>query len=43
MVRNDYCPDISVDPETYEVFVEGKKISCEPVKTVCLAQKYYFR
>ena len=43
MVRNNACPDIKVDPETYEVFVDGEKITCEPVESVCLGQKYYFR
>lgn len=43
MVRNDYLPDIKVDPETYKVYVDGEHITCEPVEEVCLCQKYFFR
>ena len=43
MVRNDFCPEIEVDPETYVVKVNGKPITCEPVSVVPLGQKYYFR
>ena len=43
MVRNDYLPKISVDPETYRVYVDGEHITCEPVDEVCLCQRYYFR
>ncbi|AWB84298.1 urease subunit alpha [Corynebacterium liangguodongii] len=37
---NDATPDIAVDPETYEVTVDGERISCEPAKTVPLARRY---
>ncbi|AQL43757.1 urease subunit alpha [Halorientalis sp. IM1011] len=41
MVRNDYCPDdIEVDPETFEVTVDGDVISCEPAEEIPLAQRY---
>ena len=43
MVRNDYLPNITVDPETYKVYVDGEHITCEPVDEVCLCQRYYFR
>lgn len=43
MVRNDYCPNIKIDPETYEVTVDGKHLTCEPISEVCLGQRYYFR
>jgi urease alpha subunit len=34
-------PNIEVDPETYEVRVEGKAITCEPAKVLPLAQRYF--
>lgn len=43
MVRNNVCPDIKVDPETYKVYIDGEHITCEPIETVCLGQKYFFR
>lgn len=43
MIRNSLCPHIEVDPETYKVYANGKRIICDPVKKVCLGQKYYFR
>ncbi|MFV0527303.1 MAG: urease subunit alpha [Lachnospiraceae bacterium] len=43
MIHNDFCPEIYVDPETYAVYVNGSKISCEPLQVLPLAQKYYFR
>lgn len=43
MIRNSYCPDIRIDPETYEVFVNGELVTCEPAKVLPLAQKYFFR
>lgn len=43
MMFNNYCPDIRIDPETYEVFVGEELITCEPAKILPLAQKYFFR
>jgi urease subunit alpha len=41
MVHNSYCPeDITIDPETYEVKINGEHITCEPVKEVSLGQRY---
>ena len=40
MVLNDYLPNITIDPETYEVKIDGIKISCEPAKKLPLAQLY---
>ena len=41
MVRNDYCPDdITVDPETFEVRVDGDVVTCEPATEIPLAQRY---
>ena len=41
MHYNDYCPDdIDIDPETFEVEVDGEVIACEPSEEVPLAQRY---
>lgn len=41
MIHNDTTPDIEVNPENYEVKVDGKKITCEPLKVAPLAQRYF--
>ena len=41
MVRNSATPNIEVDPETYEVRVDGAVITCEPAKSLPLAQRYF--
>lgn len=41
MVMNDATPVIGVDPETYEVRVDGEHITCRPVKELSLAQRYF--
>ena len=43
MMYNNYCPNIKIDPETYQVFVDNELITCEPAKVLPLAQKYFFR
>lgn len=40
MKFNDRTPDIQVDPETYEVRVDGEAVSCEPAEKLPLAQMY---
>jgi len=41
MHYNDYCPDdIEIDPETFEVRVDGEVVSAEPSEEVSLAQRY---
>jgi urease subunit alpha len=40
MVLNDWQPDISVDPQTYEVRADGELLTCEPATTLPLAQLY---
>lgn len=41
MLHNSYCPDsITIDPETYEVKINGEHITCEPAKELSLAQRY---
>ena len=41
MIHNHATPDIKVDPETYEVRVDGKLITCEPARVLPLAQRYF--
>ena len=41
MKLNDFCPNIEVNPETYEVRVNGDVITCEPAKTLPMAQRYF--
>ena len=41
MVLNDYAPEISVDPETYEVRADGELLTCEPARELPLAQRYF--
>ena len=30
-----------MDPETYEVRVDGEKVTCEPVDVLPMAQRYF--
>jgi urease subunit alpha len=41
MIHNDYLPNIEVDPETYEVRVDGEHITCEPATTLPMTQRYF--
>jgi urease subunit alpha len=41
MRLNHEVPEIDVNPETYEVRVDGKLITCEPFEEVALAQRYF--
>jgi urease subunit alpha len=41
MKLNSETPNIEVDPQTYEVKVDGKLISCEPVSKVPMGQRYF--
>jgi urease subunit alpha len=41
MIHNDATPKIEVDPETYEVRVDGALITCEPAHVLPLAQRYF--
>ncbi len=43
MVHNAACPKIEVDPETYEVWVDGKIATSKPAKTLPLTQLYTLR
>ena len=41
MVHNAYCPDIEVNPETYEVRADGELLTCEPAEELPMAQRYF--
>jgi urease subunit alpha len=41
MVHNDGMPEIEVNPDNYEVKVDGKHITCDPVSVLPLAQRYF--
>ena len=41
MIHNSYQPDISVDPQTYEVLADGIPLICEPADVLPLAQRYF--
>ena len=41
LVHNNATPKITVDPERYEVRVDGELITCESVDTVPLGQRYF--
>jgi urease subunit alpha len=38
---NDATPDIEVDPETYQVTVDGENVTCEPSDVLPMAQRYF--
>ena len=41
MIHNDWQPDISVDPETYQVVADGVVLTCEPAEVLPMAQRYF--
>ena len=41
MVLNNICPEIEVNPETYEVKADGELLTCEPASELPLAQRYF--
>ncbi len=41
MQNNDATPSLDVDPQTYEVFVDGEKITSEPATELPLSQRYF--
>lgn len=41
MILNSLAPKIEVDPQTYEVRVDGELLVCEPAEVLPLAQKYF--
>ena len=43
MLWNDACPDIRVDPQTFEVFVDGELATSAPVARLPLTASYFAR
>jgi Urea amidohydrolase (urease) alpha subunit len=41
MLWNDAMPVIEVDPETYQVRADGEHLTCAPLPTLSLAQRYF--
>ena len=41
MKRNEAAPQIKVDADTYQVWVDGKKVSSEPLKELPMTQRYF--
>ena len=41
MIHNAMTPKIDVDPQTYQVSIDGEPVTCEPAQTLPLAQRYY--
>jgi urease subunit alpha len=43
MLHNDACPQIRVDAQTFDVFVDGELATCEPAHELPLTQRYMLR
>jgi urease subunit alpha len=41
MILNDACPEIEVNPETYEVRADGEVLTCPPAEVLPMAQRYF--
>jgi urease subunit alpha len=41
LIHNDATPQIDVNPENYEVRVDGEHLTCEPMKELPLTQRYF--
>ncbi len=41
MVHNSATPEVTVDPETYEVRADGELLTCEPADVLPMAQRYF--
>ena len=41
MKRNEATPEIHVDPDTYEVRVDGEKVASEPLAELPMTQRYF--
>lgn len=42
MVLNNFCPKIEINPETFEVMVNGENVRIAPAKHFSLGQLYFF-
>ena len=41
MIHNSLVPNIEVDPQNYQVRVDGEVITCEPAEVLPMAQRYF--
>ncbi len=41
MILNSATPRMEVNPETYEVRADGRLLTCEPLKVLAMAQRYF--
>ncbi len=41
MRLNDYQPQMTVDPQTYQVYADGELLVCEPAAELPMAQRYF--
>jgi len=41
MIHNGLTPKLEVDPQTYQVRVDGEVITCEPAEWLPMAQRYF--
>lgn len=41
MIHNGETPSIEVNPDTYEVRVDGETVTCEPAAVLPMAQRYF--
>ena len=42
MKLNDYAPkSIRIDPQTFDVFIDDEWVTCEPIHTTSLSQRYF--
>lgn len=41
MIHNDKTPKLEVDPQNYQVRVDGELITCEPAEVLPMAQRYF--
>ena len=42
MKLNDYAPKtVRIDPQTFDVFIDDELVTCEPIHTTSLSQRYF--
>ena len=41
MRRNEATPEIRVNADTYQVWVDGEKVQSEPLETLPMTQRYF--
>jgi urease subunit alpha len=41
MIHNDFAPKMEIDAQTYQVRANGQLLTCEPAKSLPMAQRYF--